>query len=73
MTAGAIRMTLADRDISRERLTLVFEDLRRFCNEGGYGASYARGWLLVRGDDNSRHIPPTEVRCGRSPPVRLEP
>jgi hypothetical protein len=39
MTAGAIRMTLADRDISRERLTLVFEDLRRFCNEGGYGAA----------------------------------
>jgi hypothetical protein len=32
MTAGAIRTTLADRDISRERLTLIrtFEELRRF-------------------------------------------
>ena len=41
MTAGGIRTTLAGRDIYRERLPLIrmFEELRRFGYDGGYGAA----------------------------------
>jgi hypothetical protein len=50
MTAGAIRTTLADRDISRERLTLTrtFEELRQFGYEGGYGAALCPRLNAVR-------------------------
>ena len=75
MTAGGIRTTLADRDIYRERLTLIrmFEGLRLFGYEGGYSAARCSRPVARSVDDNSRHIQSTELRCGRSLPARLEP
>ena len=52
MTAGALRITRADRDLSRGRLTLIrmFEELRRFGYKGGgrCGAMLAAGCPIGR-------------------------